>query len=363
MRLITIILIFGVITSCNDVQYGINNKKFHIDLFEENIRNIFDQHCVGYAYCINKNGQLSKYGASGLAVTAKDGTEQPMTINTRINIASISKFITALAAIRAIDDNDNGIDFSTPIGAYLPVSWTPSDNFKQITFRELLTHKSGILPNNKDYKQHQTFDFLKNMSTNWQPTTKSYQYCNKNFSLFRVLIPNLMNSTPWSAGLSEEKVYAEVYKYFVEENVFKKAGITNSSLKWEDGYALLYPYPYQGQSGSEKDDWTLISGAGGWYLSAVELAAIMAYTWFSDQIVNDEERKLLSGNSIFGLSESTTGEYGQYQAKLGGLPPVNNYCIMINFPNKIQAVVLTTGYDGWSKMRYRMVNAYESSWE
>ena len=65
--------------------------------------------------------------------------------STKIPVASVSKVVTALAAIRVLAKNNVSLD--SGIGGHLPSDWTLDSHVSSITFRELLSHRSGI----KDY--------------------------------------------------------------------------------------------------------------------------------------------------------------------------------------------------------------------
>src|SRR5688500_6018536 len=82
-----------------------------LDKFAQNIRSALDGTAVGYAYAINQNGQLKKSGAGGWARTILDlppgypiPVGVPQSATKRMNIASISKPITAATVHKIIQD-------------------------------------------------------------------------------------------------------------------------------------------------------------------------------------------------------------------------------------------------------------------
>ncbi len=344
-----------------------NDPQFNIELFEQNINSAFANHTIGYAYTIGQKGQLVRSGTSGLRRTSADGTEAPMTIYTRVNTASVSKFITALGAMKLIENNNNNISYFTQIGAFLPTSWKATDDFKNITFRELLRHRSGIKRNNNDGFSAQRYEVLKDEAEKFNNPNKSYEYCNKNFAMFRVLIPHLFNFVPWTGSLPDDQIYAELYKSYIRDSILQPAEIENPTLDFASDYAYLYPFPYQNQNGTGNQDWTLHSGAGGWYLSAYELGSLLAYTWYTEDVVRTETLDLITHQTgLLGLSETiTNGDHGIYLAKGGSLINSNPHIFVIHYPkNDIQLAITTTGTD-YNTNQFMAVlrDAYDDAWE
>ena len=60
----------------------------------------------------------------------------------RMHIASCSKLITAIAMTRLL--NAKSISYDTPIAGFLPKYWAKGPNVNKITFRHLMTHRSGL---------------------------------------------------------------------------------------------------------------------------------------------------------------------------------------------------------------------------
>ena len=87
---------------------------------------------------------------------------------TKIPVASVSKFVTALAAIRVLAKHNVGLD--SPIGGHFPSDWHLDPVVAAITFRQLLSHRSGI----KDYGNvSQEYDNVKKFFTQSVDKTKN----------------------------------------------------------------------------------------------------------------------------------------------------------------------------------------------
>lgn len=360
------LIILFILFSCapDDIIDDIKSSEFqfNIDTFEGILQDEIGTQSVGFSYVISKNGQWQRKGGMGMAQTSADRNFE-MTENTRMNIASISKFVTTIAALKLIE-NDPQIDLNDKIGPFLPNEWSPSQDVSNITFRQLLNHTSGLHINTNDGENGQLYSNLANVVENTAVGSKTYDYVNINFALFRVLIPEMIDAP----NLNSELDYANVYENYVQQEVLNEVGINGASLAQEGFDALLYNFPYDGASGKNPGDWTLISGAGGWYMSAFQLAHLIAYVWHSEDLISKDMRHQMN-NSLLGLSESVDdGEHGFYQAKGGGLrygaaPKKGLDCMFMNYPNGIQVVVLLNSTDATFPLHPKLRDAFDNSWE
>ncbi len=336
--------------------------QFNINTFEEKIINDIGTLSVGFSYTISLNGQWKRKGGTGKAQTSADRNIE-MTENTRMNIASISKFVTTIAVLKIIEA-DNQIDLDDEIGPYFPNDWNPTADVQEITFRELMKHTSGLHINVNDGEDGQLYDNLKDVVQNTPVGTKTYDYVNINFAFFRVLIPKMINV----GNLNNETDYANAYKDYVQQEVLNPIGIQGVNVKQEALDALLYSFPYDDSEGVDPGDWTLISGAGGWYMTAFQLAHFIAFVWHSEELISKNMRDEMN-NSLLGLSETVdNGEHGIYQAKGGGLrygsSPKNGLdCMFMNYPNGIQAVVFLNSTDAGFPLNPKLRDAFDESWE
>lgn len=92
------------------------------------MRRVQDTTCVGSS-------------SGGFAKSTADGY-QPMTADTQSPIASNSKVITAVALTKILADH--GISRTAKIGPWLPPGWIQGPGVANLTFRDLLTHKTGL---------------------------------------------------------------------------------------------------------------------------------------------------------------------------------------------------------------------------
>jgi CubicO group peptidase (beta-lactamase class C family) len=247
---------------------------------------------VGYA-CTVGSSLLGAY-SHGEARTNANAPSRMFLPSTKIPVASVSKVVTTLAAIRVLAKKNISLD--SGIGGHLPSDWPLDSHVAAITFRQLLSHKSGI----KDYGNNdQSYDTLKKFftqsvdatkNTTCQPASVSNPanpinpndhnpcYSNYNFSIFRVLLP-------WIDGFIDDPPnrpakLAAAYIKLVQKHVFEPVGAINVDAKppttgpQATGYAFSYKYPGT-TTGYDWGDTSLGVGAAGWYLSIDDIAKVL----------------------------------------------------------------------------------------
>ena len=95
--------------------------------------------CLGASLCLFDETGVTGFCAFG--VSHRDGT--PVTGETVFRAASVSKFVTALGAMKLREQGK--IDLDRDVGDYLPAflmdAWRPE---RPVTLRGLLTHTAGV---------------------------------------------------------------------------------------------------------------------------------------------------------------------------------------------------------------------------
>lgn len=99
-----------------------------------------DRRAVGYAFSIGNGALVS--GSGGWARTSADGRSLAFTPQTRITVASVSKWISAIATMAILQQR--GVSLDAPIGPFLPRDWDVPPYLRGLTFAQVLTHTSGI---------------------------------------------------------------------------------------------------------------------------------------------------------------------------------------------------------------------------
>ena len=255
-----------------------------------NICGTLANHVVGYSCEVG--GMAPQYG--GLARTATDTPQTPMTPDLVTNIASVSKTMTATAILQILAKD--GLTIETKISKYLYPDWVQGPNVNQITFHELLTHSAGFsqLPNNACGNDI-TYSALEGIVAGGVTSSNIGQpeYGNCNFALLRELMPALLGQplTNLPNGAQRAQASSNLYISYVNANVFQPVSVPVSACKPPSGtnYILSYPYPAGTTAGDSWGDWSLMCGSGGWVISGDDIF----------RVVND----LATGNTLLTSAE------------------------------------------------------------
>jgi len=351
---------------------------FSLDLYEQNIKDAFENEVIGYQYAIARNGQLMRTGAAGLARTSTDGPQTAQSATKEMNIASTSKTITATVLIQLLEDR--GVSVDSSISPWLPASWVKGPGINQLTFRDLLTHQSGLNHNNGgNYDLDSLRSYIQLGVVAAEKAT--YKYQNGNFALFRVAIPYLrygaagvdLLAAIWGLFGSFEEVIAGLYIGTVYDYALNPTGVIQAKCKPNDAkQTLLYRFPDDGSEGFQNGDWTLLCGSGGWYMSSVELAGFMAFRRFSNVMMTPTARNLMDNGFLGWMSGGNydwpNGEHGLYRSHGGDLfydpePRRGLDACIIEYPNGVQTAILINSNGGsYSYQCAELATAFDNAW-
>jgi CubicO group peptidase (beta-lactamase class C family) len=324
-------------------------------VFERALRQAVDGNCIGYAFAVNRNGQLARSGAGGKSRRGSDGDvdQHP---KKRMNIASVSKILTTVGALRVLEKF--GIPLATPIASYLPSQWDLDPSMAQITFEQLLTHKSGLGTNNASTSYVNLRDTMEKGAAAKQPPTfpmpsPDDHYDNRHLALFRILLPYIydgqnLQSSEALGDATMDVLTSTCYVSIMNSFVFGPCGIPNAKMKPDsndEAKTLLYTFPATGAAGSDGGDWTKIGGGGGWVLSAYDLAKFLAYLGHSEVLLSSAVRtqmdtKRYGWRQVSGSSGATYLHHYGTIAWNGGKMRGS----IIKFPGGIEAVLLVNSH-------------------
>src|SRR5689334_11234895 len=115
---------------------------------------------VGYACVVgDASGKSLRYSWGAAQTTVDASPAMPFETWTQLGVASVSKLFDAIAAVQLLEGWQANLD--TPMYLALPKGWTVQDPaVKLITFRQLLTHTSGLVPANSQGEPQQDFASL-----------------------------------------------------------------------------------------------------------------------------------------------------------------------------------------------------------
>ena len=238
-----------------------NGPTFSIDAFEDEIRSRLDEVAVGYSYALNLSKQYARGDGVGAARLNQDGYVS-QSVTKRMNIASISKTLTAVAILQLLEKN--GLSIHDPIEPWLPDDWVKGYGFFQgqgksqpevvLSFYDLLTHRSGIQQSiaayseiNQEYKDavSNKWDGLKTI-VEFGVLPAYYQeqlYKNANFALFRIMIPKLWKASGDPAiaiGEITETTAALYYRAYLDSYVLSPSGVHYADCADHSANPTLY---------------------------------------------------------------------------------------------------------------------------
>lgn len=304
-----------------------NNIVFDPDVFEAQVRQALDSQTTGYAVALNVKGKLVNSWGDGDRLTIQDTNiiAVPMTPDNEMNIASVSKTLTATMALYHMADE--GISIDDPIADYLPGDWTLGANIDDpenpLTFRHLLTHTSGLGGRNLNTNARQGCgtSFASMQACLAQGSVladRTFFYDNGNFALFRIMMPYLDGkwcNDPNNADcpVATEANTSEAYRRFAQCSLFTWMGISTGEalpdlsgcvgpdVKPNSNEGVETPMhwaPDPTVPSRSAGDWTNSVGGGGWYFSAHELARFMAYMRYDNTILPVSTRNLMYQNFL-----------------------------------------------------------------
>jgi hypothetical protein len=241
---------------------------------EANICGDLANHVVGYV-CVVGSMQ-PQFG--GLARTATDG-QLSMTPSLTTNVASVSKTMTATAIVQLL--TAAGVSPDASISKYLYSDWVKGPNISKISFRDLLTHKSGLAQQNANTCEFgATYTDVEAIVATGVTASNigQPQYGNCNFTLLRELMPALLGQSLTNLANNEQERGVQsslLYVQYLQSHVFSPVGVTTSCTPPTTSNILSYPDPAGSTPGTNWTDWSLECGAAGWQLSAFDIFAVL----------------------------------------------------------------------------------------
>lgn len=320
---------------------------------------------VGLQIAIYEGTKLRLSHGEGFAVVADGPTpERKMTTRVRMDVASISKTITAATVIRALISAPD-VHRDSPVAPYLPADWKRGPNVTKLTFRMLLTHSGGLTaPGPFDTLQQNIEAGLPSSL----PTAKS-AYNNGNYDMFRIILPSLLYPDVVKTPTKDRVLrYGRLYLKACRELVLEPCGISNATV-WGSGekpFVRYYNNDKTSFAPAESEDFaTRHAGAGFWFLSAREYGRFIANlragkvgktVWSWMMKTNGPGDEFQAG--MFKRS----GKHGVYRAHNGGWgmgPGLRTGWLA--FPDGVTGVVTANSPGTFGDTLDHLVSAYDNA--
>ena len=251
---------------------------FDVDGFGKSLHAALKDSVAGYVMRLRQHGNTIYTLEWNWAKRPSDGSEG-WNPDVRMHIASVSKLITAIAMTRVL--NEKKMSYDTPIINWLPGYWTKGPNINKITFRDLMTQRSGFNTGKSD----SDFEFMKTNVAAGVTGVGTYHYQNMNFGLCRILLSTITGVIPVGAvfnvpfmpnfnDLVWDLVTINGYASYVAAHVFTPAGVSGPTLSHPTPDALAYNFPVSG-NGWNSGDLSTMAGGAGWHASVDDLLNVM----------------------------------------------------------------------------------------
>lgn len=350
---------------------------FSMDKFEENLNNYVNANGnspVGWAYTISKDGNLARSQAFGKARTSVDGALD-FTLNKEINVASVTKFYTAIGVMQLLEANNLTID--AYIEPWLPASWTKGPGVNNLTFKDLLKHRSGLESTNNNFDTTLGYEGLKTCIATGVINPKNRNYLNVNFALFRVLIPSLWSAISNNAiNIESDQNTQFMYLLYMQLHIFDRLDLPQVDCSPESRETATLYYnvndPITNGEGRFYGSWNNKAGGGGYFMSVIEMAKVNAYFEHTEVLVTNEIRETMKQHRIGMSLLSNKEERGNYYGHGGsigtsGLASQGVRTHIAMFPiNGIDCVVVMncqgTTFETGTSLQGMIYDAYNAAW-
>ncbi len=280
MKYIHLILIFSILLS------GCNSSK---NVVKKNTESNFDIDFVDYLFkdfsgnkpsasiIVIKNGEIELAKSYGYAELENNMLATP---KTNYRIASVTKQFTAMAIMILV--NQGKLSYETKLTDIFPEFPKYGEN---ITIRQLITHRSGLVRYNRFIEEGSTKQMLdkdvlngllKTDSTYFKPNTK-YAYSNTGYAVLAQVI---------------EKISKISFAEFMEKEIFRPLEMTNSTILEIDKKIKNRAYGYIVKdtliTAKDQSMTSAIQGDGGIYSSVLDY-----YKWdkalYTDKLITQTE--------------------------------------------------------------------------
>ena len=212
---------------------------------------------------VAENGQIIYSGSFGYADRK---TKEPLNLNTRFQLASITKVFTAIATLQLYEKGLLGLDDDVR-------KFIPEFPYEGVKIRHLLSHRSGIPRHDAfsrkqwPWEQAMSNDDMLRLFVRYKPNRyfkpgKRHDYSNAGFAFLALVI---------------QRVSKMSYKEYIEQHIFKPCSMTESfvldifHLPLPDSIAYGHMNTYRYALQPEQDHLNGVVGDKGVYSTVIDM--------------------------------------------------------------------------------------------
>jgi hypothetical protein len=352
-----------------------SSAKAAVSGFANELHARLSNHSVGFQFTVSDRYNYVTERAGGLARLGQDLPARVMSPYDKYNVASVSKTITAAALLRALADTEQA-HLDSPFRPFLPSHWSVHNSLTNVTFRQLLQHRSGFRFSNQVTYSDMKANMASGVNTAF---IGSYDYNNVNYGMMRLLIPrlagyDLVKLSGYSGAIlpileaGQDLQLANCYIDYTQKKVWAKAGAPPLVCKPTDKYpALCYQYPQDFNKGGHFGDMTLTCGSRGWNASSFHLNAFQRALHTSHAILPEWLVKLMIDESLgYDGTGKTKNDYTYYLKGgyyPGSMNPGQLHSYIVGFSNGVQlALIINSQFDGPDGILGTIIKAFDAEY-
>lgn len=308
-------LTYGQVRQSSDTQVSEFNSA-HVSNIEAEIDAIFNKaypsNSPGATVLISKDNKIIYRKAFGMASLELDVPMKPENV---FKLASITKQFTSVAILILMEQGK--LSLNDPLSKYI----SDFTRGSEITIHHLLNHTSGIkdytrIPELRDKTRldispEELISNFKDLPLEFNPNEK-YDYNNSGYVLLGYFIEKL-------SGMS--------YGDFIEENIFKKLGMNNSS--YADNYKIVPNKSmgyglYDGNFENAEYMSPSFPFAAGALLSTIDDMFLWNEAIYSNRLISEQSKQLAFKNHKLNNGKPSNYGYGWFINEIADLPTVEH---------------------------------------
>ena len=277
---LALVLLF-TICGCKPSQKSVENRETDQDLINFVFRNYIGEK-PSASFVVIKDGNIKDCQSFGYADLEKKIRANSVT---NYRLASVTKQFTAMGILILI--NQGKLNYDTRLTEVIPEFPTYG---KEITIKNLMTHRSGLQDYSKLYPKDaekplldkEVLNLLIKQDSLLFPVNSKFEYSNSGYAVLAMII---------------ERVSGKTFREFMDKEIFRKTGMANSTvyLKGQNIQNRAYGYTFNDSLNKyeniDQNIWSAIQGDGGVYSSVSDYSkwdnSLYNETLVNSSLLND----------------------------------------------------------------------------